>query len=209
MAPWRDRIRCGAGIARSITSIGPQSFSWTRCYCTCSRLTFRSRCIAYWFHRKTISNEKTSNLGISNAFNLAELTSVGNCRLEISSLFHPRVRAMNLKTIRDYHAAHRQLDQQPFSQEVKLAFLTSYTSDFILPLLQVDLMQSRIRAELYKPHFNQFRQEMLNHTSGLYAAQPDITIVGFNIEDVFPIFESDPSDVAQEALGLCESMIRS
>ena len=45
---------------------------------------------------------------------------------------------MNLKTIRDYHAAYRQLDQQPFIREVKLAVLTSYTNDFILPLLEVD-----------------------------------------------------------------------
>ncbi len=116
---------------------------------------------------------------------------------------------MNLKTIRHYHAAYSQLDQKLFDRKIKLAVLTSYTSDFILPLLEVDLMQSEIRAELYKPHFNQFRQEMLNDGSGLYAAQPDITIVGFNIEDVFPIFESDPSDIAQEVLGLCESMIRS
>jgi FkbH-like protein len=116
---------------------------------------------------------------------------------------------MKLKTIRDYHLAYRQLDQEPFTQEVKLALLASYTSDFILPLLQVDLMRSGIRSDLYKPRFNQFRQEILDGNSGLYAAQPDITILSFHLEDVFPIFETDPMDVAQEALSLCESMIRS
>src|SRR6266566_45177 len=116
---------------------------------------------------------------------------------------------MKLKTIRDYHLAYRQLDQEPFTQEVKLALLASYTSDFIQPLLQVDLMRSGIRSDLYKPRFNQFRQEILDGNSGLYAAQPDITILSSHLEDVFPIFETDPMDVAQEALSLCESMIRS
>src|SRR5437762_9000896 len=80
---------------------------------------------------------------------------------------------MKLKTIRDYHLAYRQLDQEPFTQEVKLALLASYTNDFILPLLQVDLMRGGIRSDLYKPRFNQFRQEILDGNSGLYAAQPD------------------------------------
>ena len=96
---------------------------------------------------------------------------------------------MNLKTLRDYHTAYNELDQQPFNRQVKLAMLTSYTTDFILPLLQVDLRLSQIRSDVYKPHFNQFRQEILNPNSGLYRVKPDITIVAFNLEDVIPIFE--------------------
>ena len=114
---------------------------------------------------------------------------------------------MNLKTLRDYHTAYNELDQQPFNRQVKLAMLTSYTTDFILPLLQVDLRLSQIRSDVYKPHFNQFRQEILNPNSGLYREKPDITIVAFNLEDVIPIFESNRSEMETEILELCDSLI--
>jgi FkbH-like protein len=116
---------------------------------------------------------------------------------------------MALKTVRDYHAAYKELQQQHFTQRVKLAMLTSYTSDFILPLVEVDLMASGIGAELYKPHFNQFRQEILDPNSELYRAAPDVTIVGFSLEDVFPIFDADRADLEAQILDLCESVIRS
>jgi FkbH-like protein len=86
--------------------------------------------------------------------------------------------------------------------------LTSYTSDFILPLLEVDLMTSGIRAELYKPHFNQFRQEILDPNSGLYRAATDATIVGFNLEDIFPVFDANYADLEAQILDLCESIIQ-
>src|SRR5215510_3777191 len=116
---------------------------------------------------------------------------------------------MTLKTVRDYHAAYKELQQQHFTHEVKLAMLTSYTTDFVLPLLEVDLMASGIRAELYKPHFNQFRQEILDPNSGLYRAAPEVTIVGFNLEDIFPVFDANRSDMEAQILDLCESTIRS
>src|SRR5438067_1396728 len=113
-----------------------------------------------------------------------------------------------LKTIRDYHAAYKELAQRSFAQTVKLAMLTSYTNDFILPLLEVDLAVRGIRAELYKPHFNQFRQDILDPNSGLYQAAPDVTIVAFNLEDVFPVFEGNRADLESQILDLCESIIR-
>src|ERR1051326_2895134 len=116
---------------------------------------------------------------------------------------------MTLNTVRDYHAAYKQLRQKQFAHTLKLAMLTSYTSDFVLPLLEVELMMSDIHTELYKPHFNQFRQEILDSHSGLYRAAPDVTIVAFNLEDVFPVFDGNRADLEAEILDLCESIIRS
>jgi FkbH-like protein len=115
---------------------------------------------------------------------------------------------MVLKTVRDYHVAYQELQQRPFTHRVKVAMLTSYTSDFVLPLLEVDLMSSGIRSDIYKPHFNQFRQEILDPASNLYRTAPDITIVGLHLEDVFPVFDANRTDVEGQLLDLCESIIR-
>jgi FkbH-like protein len=116
---------------------------------------------------------------------------------------------MTLNTVRDYHAAYKQLQQKQFAHRLKLAMLTSYTTDFVLPLLEVELMMSDIHTEVYKPHFNQFRQEILDSNCGLYRAAPDVTIVGFNLEDVFPVFDGNRADLETEIVELCESIIRS
>lgn len=92
-------------------------------------------------------------------------------------------------TLKNYYFAHRLMERfgaEAFERRIRIALLTSYTTDFIIPLLRAELMFSDIDAEFYKPHYNQFRQELLDPDSGLYRFQCDVTIVGFNLEDVFP-----------------------
>src|SRR5262249_21154301 len=96
------------------------------------------------------------------------------------------------RTIRDLHHGHRvlqELGQQNGAhglRPVKVALLASYTDDFVVPLLKTELVLSNLVCKIYKPGFNQFRQELLDRTSGLYQFDPDVTIVAFTLDDVVP-----------------------
>src|SRR5712664_1368232 len=69
------------------------------------------------------------------------------------------------RTITDFHFGYKVLSSFPsdirhqaFQQQLKLALLTSYTNDFLIPLVQTDLMLEGLACEVYTPHYNQFRQ---------------------------------------------------
>jgi FkbH-like protein len=100
---------------------------------------------------------------------------------------------MREPTLSNYQFGNRLLqnfEQDPsfpaFTRRIRLALLTSYTIDFVMPILKAELMLSDIGADIYKSHYNQFRQEVLNPDSDLYRFNPEVTIVAFNLEDVFP-----------------------
>jgi FkbH-like protein len=75
-------------------------------------------------------------------------------------------------------------------------------------------MLSHIAATVYTPGFNQFRQEILEPASDLYAFAPDVVIVGFNLEDVFPdavsrfatLAPGERDALRREILDLCRSL---
>src|SRR5204862_5213638 len=126
------------------------------------------------------------------------------------------------RTVRDFHHAHNvleTLDQRPENSDrrcVRVGLLTSYTTDFVVPLLKAEMALTDIRCDIYKPGFNQFRQVLLNPASGLYGFRPDVTIVGFGIEDIFPddvsrfalLSDADRNDLRQQLLDMCESLVR-
>ena len=126
------------------------------------------------------------------------------------------------RTLKDIYHAHRLLaavddSEAGWIRSLKVALLTSYTTDFIIPLLQTELAISDIRCELYQPGFNQFRQEILNGGSGLYEFQPDVSIVAFGLEDLIPeavakfsvLSDAERRSLRDELLGLCESLVES
>lgn len=123
------------------------------------------------------------------------------------------------RTLKDFNLGHRLLQglrEDRFARQLRVALLTSYTADFVGPLLKVDLMLSDIRCDLYKPHFNQFRQEVIDPASGLYGFKPDIAVVGFGLEDVFSdavsrfalMTEAERGEFANQVAALYESMGR-
>jgi FkbH-like protein len=126
------------------------------------------------------------------------------------------------RTLKDTYHAHRLLaaiddSEAGWIRSVKVALLTSYTTDFIIPPLQTELAISDIRCEVYKPGFNQFRQEILNGGSGLYEFQPDVSIVAFALEDLIPEAVSKFSTLSDAqrqshrdgVLELCASLVES
>ena len=124
------------------------------------------------------------------------------------------------RTLKDIYHAHRLFatlgdSEAGWIRSAKVALLTSYTTDFIIPLLQTELAISDVRCEVYKPGFNQFRQEILNGRSGLYEFQPDVSIVAFGLEDIVPdavakfpmLSDAERQRHKGEVLELCESLV--
>lgn len=72
---------------------------------------------------------------------------------------------------------------------MKIAFLTNYTTDFIVKEFQKKIKGENIDAEYYLPGFNQYVQEILNEKSGLYNFKPEVIYfsidIGFYCEDIF------------------------
>src|SRR5262245_33194977 len=127
------------------------------------------------------------------------------------------------RTIKDLHHGHRilqQLESGPDAQaakRVKVAILASYTSDFIVPLLKTELALSDLACEVYKPGFNQFRQDVLNRKSPFYAFTPQVTIVAFGLDDVIPdalsqfsiLPEKERADLQGDILELVATLVGS
>src|SRR3954453_20139450 len=127
-------------------------------------------------------------------------------------------------TVRDFHFGHKilrrfqaDLQKQVFRQQLRLALLTSYTSAFLLPLLETDLMLEDLGCEIYTGGYNQIRQEILNGDSGLYKFRPDITVIALELEDIFQdrianfagLTVSERSEFRREILDTYESLARS
>src|SRR6185436_4298598 len=89
-------------------------------------------------------------------------------------------------TLANYNFAHRLMRGREWSRKVRVALLTSYTIEFVRPLIETELALSGVGVEIYTPQFNQFRQEILTPDSGVYTFKPDVVIAGFSLEDVFP-----------------------
>lgn len=64
---------------------------------------------------------------------------------------------------------------------MKIAFLTNYTTDFIVKEFQKKIKNENIDAELYLPGFNQYVQEILNEKSGLYNFKPEVIYFSLDI----------------------------
>lgn len=79
---------------------------------------------------------------------------------------------------------------------VKIALLSSYVLDPLVPFLDVECRRSGLVPEFYVGPYNQYTQEILSPSSGLYAFEPDVVFIGLDLEDLFPAVRGVPS--AQE-----------
>src|SRR5438132_496918 len=76
---------------------------------------------------------------------------------------------------------------------VRIALLSSYTLDPLIPFLDVECRRAGLAPSFYAAPFNQYTQEVLNPSSGLYAFGPEIVFVALDLEDLFPDFRRAPS----------------
>lgn len=78
---------------------------------------------------------------------------------------------------------------------IRIAVLASYSAEFIEEALVAACFLRGLAAEIYLPGFNQFRQEILDRSSGLYRFGADLVIVSVLGETLCPrLYESMPDE---------------
>ena len=78
-------------------------------------------------------------------------------------------------------------------QPVRLALLSSFVLDQLIPFWDFECRRVGLLPEFYVTPFNQYTQEILNQNSGLYNFKPDLVFLAVSIEDIFPEFTGLPS----------------
>lgn len=81
----------------------------------------------------------------------------------------------------------------------RVALLSSFSMEFLHDPLVALAFLDGLHIEVYQPGFGQFRQEILNPTSGLYACRPDVVILGIEGKDLVPALYRHLSDEAPDA----------
>ena len=76
---------------------------------------------------------------------------------------------------------------------VRIALLSSYTLDPLVPYLDFECRLAGLVPEFYIASFNQYMQEILQASSGLYRFKPEIVFVAVAIEDLYPAVGGYPS----------------
>src|SRR5579859_5255543 len=69
---------------------------------------------------------------------------------------------------------------------VRIALLSSYVLDWLIPYLDVESRKSGLIPEFYLAPFNQYTQQILNSRSNLYQFKPDVIFLALGLEDIFP-----------------------
>lgn len=110
----------------------------------------------------------------------------------------------------DYHflnraaktlARLRRKGQPTAQRKIRLAVVSSTTTDLLVPILRLACFHRAIDAELYIAPYDNFRQEILNVTSGLYAFEPDVVLIATNWRDAhLPVFSETPERHVEEVL---------
>lgn len=86
--------------------------------------------------------------------------------------------------------------------EIRIALLGNATLDQLASYVSVECRRAGFRPVVYQAPFDQYTQQMLDPTSGLYAFAPDVIILAVHASRLFPNIHHDPlalSDVDREA----------
>ncbi len=87
------------------------------------------------------------------------------------------------------------------ARKARIALLSSTTTIFIAPLLRLACFRDGIDAEVYTAAYGNFRQEILNPSSGLYAFKPDFVIIATHWRDAnLPAFSSTPGPAVAQVV---------
>lgn len=95
------------------------------------------------------------------------------------------------------------------AKPVKIAVLTSFTSNGFKEVLTVKCCDHSILPEMYIAPYNQYNQEILNPKSGLYAFRPDLIILFIDARSLLDTRFHTPYELsADERRGWSESCTR-
>ncbi len=135
--------------------------------------------------------------------------------------FKDIISSKNPTGISDYFSLYRRLDKASrenpptYDKEIKIAILSSFTSNGIKEALYVKCCALGIFPKIYVSEYNQYMQEILNPESGFYRSSPDLVVLFIDAmtlwgDDYFePYRRSDASrkEWVSEKTGELESLI--
>src|SRR5262249_21392103 len=76
---------------------------------------------------------------------------------------------------------------------VRIALLSSYVLDQLIPHLDFECRKASLTPEFYLAPFNQYTQEILQTSSSLYQFKPEVVFIALALEDLFPEITGHPS----------------
>src|SRR5215212_817179 len=74
---------------------------------------------------------------------------------------------------------------------VRLALLSSFTINSLVPYLEVETARNGFAADVYVGPFNSVTQELINPTGGCHAHKPDLVFIAQQLSEVCPVLVED------------------
>lgn len=105
---------------------------------------------------------------------------------------------------RSWQSAAKLLPRLPVDsgrQRVRGALLGSFTTSHLAPLIELAAGATGLAVDLYEGGYGQYRQELLNPSSGLYAHDPEIVILAMHEGELAlpPLVDAADADAVVEA----------
>lgn len=101
------------------------------------------------------------------------------------------VEGASITRVSDYFSLYRKIENAANSgplensKSVRIAIVSSTTINGIKEILSVQCAEFNVMAHLYMGDYNQYIQEILDPSSGLYAFNPDVVIIYADTRTVF------------------------
>ena len=102
------------------------------------------------------------------------------------------------KTLSEYIALSKNLNDLKFDKKLKLAILSSFTLNGLNETLHVKCSEFGIRYQSYVADYNQYNQEILNTKSGLYNFSPDITFLILDVRSLLGDYFYYPYSISSD-----------
>lgn len=94
----------------------------------------------------------------------------------------------------------RLLEAAPLSRSARVAVLGSSTTAQLATLLPLACARTGLHVEVYEAPYGQYRQEVLDPASALYAFDPDVVVLALHDGDVpLPLVSDDPATALADA----------
>jgi len=92
---------------------------------------------------------------------------------------------LSYTTVSYVHQVRRGLPSSS-GRPVRIALLSSYVLDWLIPYLDLECRKAGLVPEFYLAPFNQYTQQVLNPGSDLYQFKPEVIFLALGLEDVYP-----------------------
>ena len=120
------------------------------------------------------------------------------------------------KSLSDYIALSKNIDDLKYDKKLKVAILSSFTLNGLSETLHVKCSDLGIRYQSYVSGYNQYNQEILNSKSKLYNFSPDVTFLiidvrnflGNSFHSAHNISDDERKVLAKEKINDLENLVK-